>query len=111
MTDLERRQDRAPVPSGWDYAPAPEARDIVTLEERYGLYVGGEFVDPRSGEYFETLDPSKAESIAEVAQAGTEDVDLAVGAARDAFENGWSEVSPAERAKYLFRIARILQER
>jgi aldehyde dehydrogenase (NAD+) len=111
LTDLERRQDRAPVPSGWDYAPAPEARDIVTLEERYGLYVGGEFVEPRSGEYFETLDPSKAESIAEVAQAGTEDVDLAVGAARDAFENGWSEVSPAERAKYLFRIARILQER
>jgi aldehyde dehydrogenase (NAD+) len=111
LTDLERRQDRAPVPSGWDYAPAPEARDIVTLEERYGLYIGGEFVASRSGEYFETIDPSQAESLAEVAQAGKEDVDLAVRAARDAFENGWSEVSPAERAKYLFRIARILQER
>jgi aldehyde dehydrogenase (NAD+) len=111
LTDLERRQDRAPVPSGWDYAPAPEARDIVTLEERYGLYIGGEFVQPRSGEYFETLDPSQAEALAEVAQAGAEDVDLAVQAARDAFENGWSDVSPAERAKYLFRIARILQER
>jgi len=111
LTDLERRQDRAPVPSGWDYAPAPEARDIVTLQDRYKLYVGGEFVEPRSGEYFETLDPSQGEALAEVAQAGKEDVDLAVGAAREAFENGWSDVSPAERAKYLFRIARILQER
>jgi aldehyde dehydrogenase (NAD+) len=111
LTDLERRQDRSPVPSGWDYAPAPEARDVVTLEERYGLYIGGELVEPRSGEYFETLDPSQAEPLAEVAQAGPEDVDLAVRAARDAFENGWSEISPAERAKFLFRIARILQER
>jgi aldehyde dehydrogenase (NAD+) len=111
LTDLERRQDRAPVPSGWDYAPAPEARDIVTLEDRYGLYIGGEFADPRSGDYFETLDPSRAEPLAEVAQAGKEDVDLAVRAARDAFDNGWSDISPAERAKYLFRIARILQER
>ncbi len=111
MTDLERRQDRSPVPSGWDYAPAPEARDIVTLEERYGLYIGGELVEPRSGEYFRTLDPSREEPLAEVAQSGKEDVDLAVRAARDAFENGWSDISPAERAKYLFRIARILQER
>jgi aldehyde dehydrogenase (NAD+) len=111
LTDLERRQDRSPVPSGWDYAPAPEARDIVTLEDRYGLYIGGELVDPRSGEYFATLDPSREEPLAEVAQAGKEDVDLAVRAGRDAFENGWSDISPAERAKYLFRIARILQER
>jgi aldehyde dehydrogenase (NAD+) len=111
LTDLEPRQDRSPVPSGWDYAPAPEARDIVTLQERYGLFIGGELVDPRSGEYFATLDPSTEEPLAEVAQAGKEDVDLAVRAARDAFENGWSDVSPAERAKYLFRIARILQER
>jgi aldehyde dehydrogenase (NAD+) len=111
LTDLERRQDRAPVPSGWEYAPAPEARDIVTLEDRYGLYIGGELVEPRSGEYFATLDPSRAEALAEVAQAGAEDVDLAVRAARDAFENGWSDISPAERAKYLFRVARILQER
>jgi aldehyde dehydrogenase (NAD+) len=111
LTDLERRQDRSPVPSGWDYAPAPEARDIVTLEDRYGLFVGGEFVEPASGEYFPTIDPSSEEPLAEVAQAGKQDVDRAVGAARNAFENGWSEIPPAERAKYLFRIARILQER
>jgi aldehyde dehydrogenase (NAD+) len=111
LTDLERRQDRAPVPASWDYAPAPEARDIVTLQKRYGVFIGGELVDARSGEYFATLDPSSEEPLAEVAQAGKEDVDLAVRAARDAFENGWSDLAPAERAKYLFRIARILQER
>ncbi|MGH3027488.1 MAG: aldehyde dehydrogenase family protein, partial [Gaiellaceae bacterium] len=97
--------------SGWDYAPAPESRDIVTLEERYGLYIGGELVEPTSGEYFPTLSPASEEVLAEVGQAGPEDVDLAVQAARDAYDNGWSTISPAERAKYLFRIARILQER
>jgi aldehyde dehydrogenase (NAD+) len=111
MTELERTRDRAPVPSGWDYAPAPEARDLVTLEQRYGLYIGGDFVEPRSGEYFATIDPSSEEPLAEVAQAGAADVDLAVSAAREAFEDGWSAISPTERAKYLFRIARILQER
>ena len=111
MTDLERKQDRSPVPAGWDYAPAPESRDIVTIDERYGLFIGGELVDPRSGEYFPTINPATEEELAEVAQAGPEDVDLAVRAARDAYENGWSTISAAERAKYLFRIARILQER
>jgi aldehyde dehydrogenase (NAD+) len=111
MTELERKQDRAPVPAGWDYAPAPEARDLVTLAERYGLFIGGELVEPRSGEYFTTLDPSSAEPLAEVAQAGPEDVALAVEVARDAYDNGWSTLAPSERAKYLFRIARILQER
>jgi aldehyde dehydrogenase (NAD+) len=111
VTELERKQDRAPVPAGWDYAPAPEARDLVTLAERYGLFIGGELVEPRSGEYFTTLDPSSAEPLAEVAQAGPEDVALAVEVAREAYENGWSALAPSERAKYLFRIARILQER
>jgi aldehyde dehydrogenase (NAD+) len=111
MSELERKQDRAPVPAGWDYAPAPEARDLVTLEERYGLFVGGEFVEPRSGHHFATIDPSSEEPLAEVAHAGPEDVALAVDTARDAYENGWSSLAPSERAKYLFRIARILQER
>src|SRR5215208_1290423 len=111
MAELERRHAPVPALTEWDYAPAPEARDIVTLQERYGLFIGGELVDPRSGDYFGTLDPASEEQLAEVAQAGKEDVDLAVGAAREAFDNGWSEISAAERAKYLFRIARILQER
>ncbi len=110
MAELDR-QSTALGTVEWDYAPAPEARDIVTLQERYGLFVGGELVDPRSGEWFATIDPSSEEPLAEVAQAGPEDVDLAVQAAREAFSNGWSDIAPSERAKYLFRIARILQER
>jgi aldehyde dehydrogenase (NAD+) len=108
MTDVEPR----PLDTGldWAYAPAPESRAIVSLEERYGLYVGGEMVEPRSGEWFTTISPADEEPLAEVAQAGPEDVDAAVSAARDGFAT-WSELRPAERAKYLFRIARILQER
>ena len=111
MSELERKQDRVPVPADWAYAPAPESTDIVTLQDRYGLFVGGEWVEPASGEYFTTISPRDEEPLAEVAQAGSEDVGRAVGAARDAFENGWGKASAAERAKYLFRIARILQER
>ena len=111
MTDLEPKRGAAPVPADWTYAPAPEARDIVSLRERYGLFIGGEWLEPRSGETFTTIDPSTEEPLAEIAQAGPEDVALAVEAARDAFENRWSALAPSERAKYLFRIARILQER
>ena len=109
---IERTQKPlTPALTEWEYAPAPEARDIVTLEERYGLFVGGELVEPRSGEWFPTISPASEEQLAEVAQAGPEDVDLAVRAAREAFADGWSELASAERAKYLFRIARIIQER
>ncbi|TMJ98273.1 MAG: aldehyde dehydrogenase family protein [Actinobacteria bacterium] len=111
MTEVEKRQDRAPVPSAFDYAPAPESREVVSLRERYGLFIGGELVDPRSGEFHPSVNPATEEPLAEVAYAGAEDVDHAVRAARDAFENGWSSLYPGERAKYLFRIARLLQER
>ena len=112
MTELERK-GHAPVPAltEWEYAPAPEARDIVKLEERYGLFIGGEFAEPKSGEWFGSISPSSEEKLAEVAQASEEDVDLAVQAARGAYEDGWSSLAPSERAKYLFRIARIIQER
>ena len=100
-----------PSPLEWEYAPAPEARSIVSLEERYGLYIGGEEVAPRSRKWFATTAPSTEEHLAEVALAGPRDVDLAVQAARGAFEGSWSALRPAERAKYLFRIARLIQER
>jgi aldehyde dehydrogenase (NAD+) len=111
MAQIERQKATTPAPLDWEYAPAPEARDIVEIRERYGLFIGGEEVEPRSGEWFESISPSSEETLFEVAQAGKEDVQLAVGAARAAFEDGWAEIAPAERAKYLFRIARILQER
>jgi aldehyde dehydrogenase (NAD+) len=101
-----------PRPQGpdWLYAPAPESREIVHFQERYGLFIGGDMVEPRSGEWFPTLSPASEEALAEVAQGGAEDVALAVEAARGAFPE-WSSGKPASRAKYLFRIARILQER
>ena len=109
MTELQRKQDRAPIPAGWEYASAPESRDIVTIRERYGHFIGGEWVEPK--ETYATIDPSSEEPLAEVGQATDEEVQLAVVAGREAFENGWSSLAGAERAKYLFRIARILQER
>ena len=109
MTELERKQDRAPIPAGWEYASAPESREIVTLRERYGHFIGGEWLEPK--ETYTTIDPSNEEPLAEVGQATGAEVELAVTAAREAFENGWSSLAGSERAKYLFRIARILQER
>ncbi|MDQ3379236.1 MAG: aldehyde dehydrogenase family protein [Actinomycetota bacterium] len=111
MAQVEKRTASVPALLEWEYAPAPEARDIVQIRERYGLVIGGEEVDPRSGEWFESISPATEESLFEAALAGAEDVDLAVSSARDAFEHGWAELAPAERAKYLFRIARIIQER
>jgi aldehyde dehydrogenase (NAD+) len=95
----------------WEYAPAPESRDVVQLKARYGLFIGGKEVAPRSGQWFTTLDPATEEPLAEVARAGVEDVDYAVGVARRAFKRDWGSLYGSERAKYLFRIARILQER
>jgi aldehyde dehydrogenase (NAD+) len=109
LTDLERKQERTPVPSEWTYAPAPESRDVVQLRERYGHFVGGEWLEPK--ETYPTISPATEETLAEVGQATAAEVDLAVKAARGAYENGWSSLPGSERAKYLFRIARILQER
>ncbi len=111
VSDVEKRKDRSPVPSSFDYAPRPESRDIVHLEKRYGLFMGGDWVEPLSKEIQPTISPATEEPLAEVAYAGAEDVDVAVSAARDAFQNGWSDLPASERAKYLFRIARLLQER
>jgi aldehyde dehydrogenase (NAD+) len=111
MAQVEKRKSSAPAPLEWEYAPAPEARDIVQLRERYGLFIGGEEVEPRSGQWLESISPSTEERLLEFALAGPEDVDRAVTSARGAFEDGWAELPASERAKYLFRIARILQER
>jgi acyl-CoA reductase-like NAD-dependent aldehyde dehydrogenase len=111
MAQVEKRADGLPATFEWEYAPAPEARDIVQLRERYGLFIGGEEVEPRTGEWFASISPSTEEQLFEVAQAGEADVAAAVDAARDAFQNGWSELEPGERAKYLFRLARLIQER
>jgi aldehyde dehydrogenase (NAD+) len=111
MAQVERRSSGLPATFEWEYAPAPEARDIVRLQERYGLFIGGKEVEPISGKWFATESPSSEEHLAEIALGGVEDVDFAVATAREAFVERWSTIAPSERAKYLFRIARILQER
>jgi aldehyde dehydrogenase (NAD+) len=109
VSELDRADGRSLVPTDWTYAPAPESRDIVRLRDRYGLFVGGEWLEPT--ETYETISPASEEPLALVGQATPADVGRAVDAARGAFADGWSALPGSERAKYLFRIARILQER
>jgi aldehyde dehydrogenase (NAD+) len=96
--------------AAFDYAPAPESRDIARLKPSYQIFVDGTFRDG-SGEAIKTINPADEEPLAEVAEAGPSDVDDAVRAARRAFDGPWSAMSGAERGKYLFRIARAIQER
>ncbi len=97
--------------SAWDYSPAPESTDHVRLESRYDLFIGGKFVAPRSKRYFSTVNPATEQTLAEVAEANEADVDAAVLAAETAYRKVWSKMKPAERGKYIYRIARLLQER
>ncbi|HET7196653.1 MAG TPA: aldehyde dehydrogenase family protein [Nocardioides sp.] len=95
---------------GFEYAPAPESRSIVDIKPSYGLFIGGEFVDGH-GKAFKTISPATEEVLSEVADADEADVDAAVKAARRAYTRSWSKMPGRERAKYLYRIARIIQER
>lgn len=96
---------------GWGYDPAPESTDHIQLKKRYGLFIDGDFVAPSSGKYFDSINPATEEKLARVASANSDDVDRAVAAARKAYRTTWGRMKPAERGKYLFRIARIMQER
>jgi aldehyde dehydrogenase (NAD+) len=95
----------------WEYAPAPESRDVVTLEEQYGLFIDGRFRGAADGGSFASVDPSTELPLARVAKATGADIDRAVAAAVRAGRRSWTDVPGKERAKYLYRIARILQER
>jgi aldehyde dehydrogenase (NAD+) len=96
---------------GWQYAPAPESTDHIAINDNYGLFIGGDFVEPADGLYFDTINPANEERLASVALAGQSDVDRAVKSARRAFNGPWSKMKAAERGKYIYRIARMLQER
>src|SRR6476620_4740853 len=97
--------------STWGYAPAPESTSHIKLKDRYDLFINGKFVKPSSGKYFETINPATEETIAEIAEANIADVDKAVKAARNAYEKIWKKMRAAERAKYIFRLSRMIQER
>ncbi|MDE3064764.1 MAG: aldehyde dehydrogenase family protein [Acidobacteriota bacterium] len=93
------------------YDPAPESAALARLRPSYGLFLDGEFTDPTAHEQFSTLNPATGEPLAAVSQASPDDVDRAVASARRAYDDVWSRTSGAERAKYLFRVARLIQER
>ncbi|GAB3421356.1 aldehyde dehydrogenase family protein [Flindersiella endophytica] len=95
----------------FEYAPAPESRAIVDIKPSYGLFIDGEFTDATDGHPFKTVSPASEEVLAEVTEAGPQDVDRAVAAARRAYDEVWGPMSGRDRAKYLYRIARIIQER
>ncbi|MEO6259934.1 MAG: aldehyde dehydrogenase family protein [Thermoanaerobaculia bacterium] len=95
----------------WHYAPSLESTDHVRIESRYDHFIGGKFVAPHSKRWFETINPATEETLAEVADGDAEDVDRAVREARRAYDKVWRRISASERAKYIFRIARLIQEK
>ncbi len=107
MTEIKNPTKGSP----WGYAPAPESSDHFKLKDQYGLLIGGKFVAAVSGKRFATINPATEKVLAHVADAGEKDVDKAVRAARTAYEKVWRKMSGRERGKYLYRIARIIQER
>src|SRR5258707_80068 len=109
VTPLKDR--RLPFGARWDYAPAPKPFDYIKLPPRHGLFLDGKFVAPLTGKYFDTINPATEEKLTEIALGGEQDVDRAVKAARRAYENVWSKMSGRERGKYVYRIARIIQEK
>ena len=95
----------------WEYEESRQATDIVDIDEKYGLFIDGKFRAPKSRKYFPTINPANEEHLADVAVAGPADVNAAVTAARSAFTDVWGPMPGSERAKYIYRLARMIQER
>ncbi len=105
------KKKESPQGTEWNYSPSPESTTHVKIEKRYALFINNEWVAPSSKAYFPTLNPANETVISEIAWANDKDVDKAVRAARKAYQEVWSKLSGAERGKYLFRIARMMQEK
>ncbi len=109
------KKQTSPAPlrfnSTFQYAPAPESKAVARIDKQYELFINGKFVKPRSGKYFETINPATEEKLSVVAEAGTADVDAAVKSARTAYDKVWKKMPGSERAKYIFRISRMIQEK
>jgi len=106
-----KTQAKIDYSSDWDLAPAPESTGHIKLKDTYNLFIDGDFVAPKSKKYFKTINPANEKVLAQVAEANDADIDMAVKAARKAFDTTWSKLSGKERGKYIYRIARIIQER
>ncbi|MBN2732665.1 MAG: aldehyde dehydrogenase family protein [Balneolaceae bacterium] len=117
-TDLQEKPFKPSSPSSkldlngfWEYADAPQSADFIELADQYELFIDGKFTKPASGNYFDTINPATEKPIAKIAEADEKDINKAVKAARKAYENTWSKISARERGKYIFRLARLIQER
>jgi aldehyde dehydrogenase (NAD+) len=108
---MARPETKLQFDTGWKYAAAPESTDHARIDRQYELFIGGEFVAPKARKYFDTVNPATEKTLARVARADGKDVERAVAAARTAYSRHWSKLKAAERGKYLYRIARMLQER
>ena len=114
MATKTKRKDntlRLKFDTSWSYAPAPESKSAATIKPQYDLFINGDWQKSSSKKYFDTINPATEEKLSEVAEAGEADVDRAVTAARQAYDKVWKKMPPKERAKYVFRIARMIQER
>lgn len=107
---MRNHYNKSDFKASWKYSESPESTDHIHLKKQYDLFISGKFVKPVKGKYFDTINPSNDQKIASVAEASAEDVDKAVRAARQAFKS-WSKLPGRERGKYIFRIARQIQER
>ncbi|MGV8947394.1 MAG: aldehyde dehydrogenase family protein, partial [Lutibacter sp.] len=107
---MQKNENNNVFKASWIYDEAPESIDHIQIKKKYELFIDGKFTKPVKGNYFDTINPSNNQKIASIAEASDEDVDKAVKAAREAFL-GWSSLSGKERGKYIFRIARLIQER
>ncbi len=111
MDDNKRPAPSLQFKTDWEYSPAPQGTGFVKIKERYELFINGKWTKPRSGKYFPSINPSSEDQLTEIAEANADDVDRAVSAARNAYEKYWRRMSGKDRSKYLYRIARMLQER
>ena len=111
VTKTKKNQLKLKFDTSWSYAPALESKSAATIKTQYELFINGKWEKPISKKYFNSINPANEEKISEVAEANAADVDRAVKAARNAYEKVWKKMAAKERAKYIFRIARIIQER
>ena len=107
--DMNSKKQFSPVPT-WDYAPAPETMP-VNLRKQYELFIDGKFVEPSSGKYFASINPATGKKLTRIGHGTETDINAAVKSARRAYDKVWGPMAPAERGKYLYRIARIIQEK
>jgi len=107
---MGKKSKNTDVNPDWSYSPAPESTDHIQINKKNDLFIDGKFIPSKKGNYFETINPANEEKLADVAEADQSDVDKAVKAARTAYDKVWSKMDPAERGKYIYRIARLIQE-